>query len=66
MARPVDLGFQQHHFHGGRFGLVQVFEFGDFVLPPDPKDGMKCLHMKLLQLLDVMAVESPGLTAVEQ
>ena len=30
------------------------------------QDGMECLHIEILQLSDMMAVGSPGLTAMEQ
>ena len=44
----------------------QDFEIGDSVLPSGTQDWTECSNMALLQLLDVMAVESQGLTALEQ
>ena len=66
VSSPVELGFQQHHFNGGWFGLVLDFKIGDFVLPSDSQDGMECSHTELLQLPDVMVIHSPRLTALEQ
>ena len=58
--------FSSISFDVGSISLVQDFGIGDFVLPLDTQDGMECSHMELFQLPDVMNVDGPGLTAMEQ
>ena len=66
MVSPAELGSQQQHFDGGRFGSVQDFKMCHFILWSNIQDGMECPHMELIQLPDVTADDSPRLTAIEQ
>ncbi len=47
-------------------GFIQDFRVGSFVLPLDAEGSTEAAQMKLVELFGVSAIDSPGLTGVEE
>ena len=64
MSYPTKVGLEKHCFNVCCLDSIQDLKIGDLVLPA--KDGTEGIYTKLLQLLNVPAVQCPGLAPIEK
>lgn len=50
--------------YAGGLHTIQHLQVGDMVLPINSNDGVKSVYVKVLQLFEVLSVQSPGLTFI--
>ena len=59
------LGPKEHCFSACCLSSTQDLKTGDLAMLADAKDGMKGMHMKLHQMLNVLVIQCPGLAPKE-
>ena len=66
VSNPSNLGFDDGGFYAGGLSSIKDLQIGDVVLPPDSQDRVESPHVEELQFLDVLAIQCPRLTTIEE
>ena len=66
VSNPSKLGLDNGGLYDGGLSLIEDLQISDVVLPPDSQDGAESLHVEELQFLDMLAIQCPYLTTIEE